>query len=130
MPSFRVISIGALAQHPLWDERGPVRTGHATTTLVQSGDANILVDPGLPEVALIARLKERSKLNPGDITHVFMTSFRPDVRRGIRAFESATWYISEAEREFLGVPLAMKLKDEVDRGEEAEQDLVAALRED
>ena len=44
---FRVISIGASASHALWNEREAVRTGHATTTLIQSGDRTILVDPGL-----------------------------------------------------------------------------------
>jgi hypothetical protein len=42
---FRIISIGTLAQHPLWGERTPVRTGHATTTLVRSGDRFILSIP-------------------------------------------------------------------------------------
>ena len=45
---FRVISIGALAAHPLRGERGEVRPAHATTTLIASGKARILVDPSLP----------------------------------------------------------------------------------
>ena len=44
----RVISIGALSSHELWDEKGSLRTAHATTTLIRSGDRVILVDPGLP----------------------------------------------------------------------------------
>ena len=33
--SHRIISIGTLAAHPLWEERNDVRTGHATTTLIE-----------------------------------------------------------------------------------------------
>jgi glyoxylase-like metal-dependent hydrolase (beta-lactamase superfamily II) len=106
---FRVISIGTLAQNPHWGEKAPVRTGHATTTLVTSGKRRILVDPGLPEAAIIARLHERSGLRVSDITDVFLTSFSPDTRRGILAFRTAEWWISEQEREAVGVPLARQL---------------------
>ena len=44
MSEFRVISIGTLEAHPLWNEKGHVRTAHATTTLVESGGAVIMVD--------------------------------------------------------------------------------------
>ena len=63
-PQFRVISIGTLAAHPLWDERGEVRTGHATTSLVTTDQTRILIDPSLPPAALTARLEERSRLRP------------------------------------------------------------------
>jgi len=103
--NFRIISIGALAAHPLWGERQPVRTGHATTTLIQSGDRTILVDPSLPPQVLEARLRERSGLEPGAISDVFLTSFHPDLRRGLPLFEDARWLISEQERESVGVGL-------------------------
>tara|TARA_E500000318_G_scaffold85651_4_gene81863 strand:+ start:46101 stop:46844 length:744 start_codon:yes stop_codon:yes gene_type:complete len=112
MPSaldFRIISIGTLAAHPLWDERSPVRTGHATTTLIRSGDKTIIVDPGLPAPALKARLHERSGLTPEQVTHVFLTSFHPEARRGIELFAHADWLISEQERESVGVPIAQSL---------------------
>lgn len=102
----RVISIGALSAHPLWNEREPVRTGHATTTLIRTEDAAILVDPALPAQALAPRLHERSGLVPSQITHVFLTSFAPECRRAIGAFDNAQWLISEREREAVGVPLA------------------------
>ena len=63
---YRIISIGALDIHPLRGERTAVRTGHATTTLVRSGQTTILVDPGLPPQPLAARLEERTGLKPGD----------------------------------------------------------------
>lgn len=105
----RVISIGALSAHPLWNERNPVRTGHSTTTLVRSGDAVIIVDPGLPPPALKARLGERAGIGPESVTHVFLTTFTPEARRGIALFDRAKWLISERERELVGVPIAQSL---------------------
>lgn len=106
----KVISIGTLAANPLWGERQPVRTGHATTTLITRGETRLLVDPGLPATVLAARLAERANLTPADITHVFLTSFHPDTRRGLAAFEEAEWLIHEAEREGVGIPMAARLK--------------------
>jgi glyoxylase-like metal-dependent hydrolase (beta-lactamase superfamily II) len=126
---FKVISIGALAAHPLWGERAPARTGHATTTLILSGDKKILVDPGLPEQALVARLSERANLRPNDITHVFLTSFLPDTRRAITAFEEAVWWVSAAERDAIGVIVANQLKHMVETGR-ADPTLKRALEND
>ena len=122
-----IISIGALAANPLWGERAqtPVRTGHATTTLVRSGKRVILIDPGLPEQMVAAKLGERSGLKPADVTHVFLTSFKPETSRGIMAFERATWLISEAEREGVGVPLVRRLQEAAQHGDE---EVVEALQ--
>jgi glyoxylase-like metal-dependent hydrolase (beta-lactamase superfamily II) len=105
------MSIGALAAQPFWGEKAPVRTGHATTTLIVSGQARIIVDPGLPPTILAQRLHERSGLLPDQITHVFLTNFTPETRRGIRLFEQAAWLIAEKERESAGVPLASTLRE-------------------
>ncbi|MEX0776354.1 MAG: MBL fold metallo-hydrolase [Phycisphaeraceae bacterium] len=107
---FRIISIGTLSHHELWGEKAPVRTAHATTTLVRSGGRNILVDPGLPGQAVVAHLMERSGLAPAAITDVFLTNFRPAHRWGLPAFEHATWHISEAEREAVGSALIEQYK--------------------
>lgn len=114
MLDVRIISIGALSAHPLWGERAPVRTGHSTCTLVRSGEVTMIVDPGLPESALAARLAERANLTPDAVTHVFLTSFHPDTHRGIGLFSEATWWISRAEREGVGLPLIQQLKKLVD----------------
>lgn len=128
----RIVSLGALAAHPLWNERTPVRAGHATTSLVRTRDRVILVDPGLPEAALVARLGERANLKPNDITDVFLTSFRPDVRRAVTAFENAEWWIHAEEREQVGAALAQRLKDlaRVDEDRDDELSLRRALLED
>ncbi|MEC9374176.1 MAG: MBL fold metallo-hydrolase [Planctomycetota bacterium] len=123
----RVISIGALEANSLWGARAPVRTGHATTTLIRSGKRNVLVDPGLPAAAIAARLGERANLRPGQITDVFLTTFKPETVRGIEAFENAEWWVHENEREGVGVPLAQTLKRAMDDGEE---ELQKALERD
>lgn len=123
----RVISIGALAEHALRGDAAAVRTGHATTTLIRAGDRTILVDPGLPPQALAARLEERTGLAPAAITHVFLTCFRPDVRRGLGAFEHARWWLSETEREGVGVPMAETLRRHAEAGD---RESAEALRQD
>src|SRR5437660_1625976 len=76
-PRFDIISIGTLSRNILWNEPQPVRTPHATTTLVRVGKRNILVDPALPAIVLGARLLERAGLRPEQIDTVFLTNFRP-----------------------------------------------------
>lgn len=128
----RVISIGALSAHPLRGERQAVRAGHATTTLIQAPGKKILVDPGLPDQAVVARLDERAGLKPRDVTHVFLTSFNPETRRGLLAFDHATWWIGQTEREAIGHALVAKVQEAAEEGDEAlqkvlEQD-IAILR--
>jgi len=123
----RIVSIGTLAANPFWSESSPVRTGHATCTLIRTGDRVILVDPGLPSPALRAKLFERSGLEPEAITHVFLTSFRPDVFRGIELTPRATWWVAQDEREGVGVPLAQQLRRAADEGD---TDTAQALERD
>jgi glyoxylase-like metal-dependent hydrolase (beta-lactamase superfamily II) len=99
-----IISIGALAKNPLWNERVPVRTSHATTSLIRTHAAdapakavNILVDPSLPFQILEARLGERAGLKPADVTHVFLTNWRPIHRRALESFSAAAWWMNEPE---------------------------------
>lgn len=126
-PVVTVISIGALAANPIWDERAPVRTGHATTTLITSGNRKILVDPGLPGQILAAKLGERANLSVADITDVVLTSFKPEMRRGLDAFPSAAWWIGAEEREGIGVPMIAQLQ----RAEEAgDAELAGVFRRD
>jgi len=123
----RIVSIGTLAANALWNEREPVRTGHATCSLIRAGARTIIVDPGLPAAAITARLGERAGLAPSEVTHVFLTSFRPEVFRGIGAFPEATWWVAEPEREGIGVPLARQLKRAVEAGD---SDTASALERD
>jgi glyoxylase-like metal-dependent hydrolase (beta-lactamase superfamily II) len=120
MADFRVISIGALSVHELWDRPAPPRTAHATTTLITAGDRRILVDPALPAQALVPRLEERCGLGPGDITDVFLTCFRPAHRMGLEAFDGAKWWIGEREREAVGGMLVERFQNEPAGSDEAE----------
>lgn len=97
--SIRIISLGTLASHPLWTETSDPRTPHATTSLITSGDQQILVNPSLPPPMLDAHLKERSGIGLPGVTDVFLTSFYPDHRRGLVGLEHASWLMAEAEHE-------------------------------
>ena len=101
MPSIRfdIISIGTLGRNILWNESQPVRTAHATTTLVRMGKRNILIDPGLPALAIGARLFERTGLRPEQIDTVFLTNFRPAHRGGLALFNRAKVYLHELEQQ-------------------------------
>jgi glyoxylase-like metal-dependent hydrolase (beta-lactamase superfamily II) len=92
-----VVSIGTLSKNPMWGEKTPVRTSHATTTLVRSKKDLVLVDPSLPAQALEARLFERAGLAPAEITHIFLTNWRPAHRRALPCFERARWFMHGAE---------------------------------
>ncbi len=117
MMDVRIVSIGTMAANPLWNEKSPVRTGHATCTLVRAEEKAILVDPGLPGQVMAARLGERAGLTSGDISHVFLTSFRPETMRGLAAFENSTWWIHEPEREGVGIALAMEARRAAESGD-------------
>lgn len=115
----RIISIGALASHPLWEEGSAVRSGHSTTTLIRAGKKAILVDPGLPDQIIVARLAERAGIKPAGITHVFLTSFNPELRRGLLAFQSAAWWISGVERDAIGAALVARVHKASQEDDEA-----------
>lgn len=113
-PAHRVVSIGALPAHPLWNESRPVRTGHATCTLVQAGDVILVVNPGLPPTAMAARLSERAPVTPDRVTHVFLTSFTADHCRGLPAFPEARWLVHEPERD----AAERAMRDQLERARE------------
>jgi glyoxylase-like metal-dependent hydrolase (beta-lactamase superfamily II) len=114
---YRVISIGTLSAHPLWNESGDVRTGYATTVLVSSGDAHVLVNPSLPGQILEARLSERSPVKPAEITDVFLTSFTVEHYRGLAALEDARWLVHEPERAAAGAALEEQMDRARDIGD-------------
>jgi len=111
---YRIISIGALSRHELWNRPQAQRTAHATTTLIRAGDRLILVDPGLPPQVIAARLGERAGVEPGEITDVFLTCFRPAHRMGLAAFNEAQWHIGEVERETVGQNLVQQFQENED----------------
>lgn len=114
---FDIVSIGSLSKNLLWGEKEPVRSPHATTTLIRAeGDKRkILVDPGLPPVMLAARLYERTGLKPEAIDTVFLTNFRPAHRAGLALFKNAKILISEMERETVR-PMLERMRDAIGQG--------------
>lgn len=95
---YRIISIGALSSNSFWDETADVRTAHSTTTLIESGNKKILVDPSLPGEVLNARLFERAGIRIADITTVFLTTFRRTHRNALASFTHAQWLIHSDEK--------------------------------
>ncbi len=96
---YTIVSIGTLSHNRLWGESAPVRTAHATTTLVTEGDSAILVDPSLPSPAIEARLFERTGKRPEAVTDIFLTTLRPVHRRSLTVFAKAKWWAFETEIE-------------------------------
>jgi len=95
-----IISIGTLARNRLWNESENLRTAHATTSLIRAGRSIILVDPGLPALALAARLFERTGLKPSAIDTIFLTTLQQDHRAGLDLFDHAAIYAHEREIKF------------------------------
>lgn len=130
MIDYRIISIGALSRHPLWQESiATERSAHATTTLIRSENRVILVDPGLPAQILAARLAERAGIGVEAVTDVFLTCFRPAHRRGLELFGEAEWWLNEAEREAVGMHLLAEFQQTEDEEfQEALKKEIALLR--
>ncbi len=125
MPQVRVdvISIGTLSRNLLWKETEPVRTPHATCSLIRTDKRNILIDPGLPASALGARLYERTGLKPDAIDTIFLTNARPAHRAGAGAFRKAKVMLHEIEQQFT----LEHLRRLLDESEDAEdRDPIAA----
>lgn len=116
MLQFRVISIGTLGAHPLWNEKGAVREAHSTTTLIESGNRKIIVDPSLPPQILQPRMHSRTGVKCEEITDVFLTSKNPGQYRGITLFPNATWWMAAADREALAA-----VSEEVERFAEVDE---------
>ena len=114
---YRIISIGTLSSHPLWDEPENTRTGHATTTLISVGDSHVLVDPSLPPQVLLHRLSERTPIKPEQVTHVFLTTFEPERRRSLTAFDGAHWLMHEPEIEAARPALGQRVEEADDIGD-------------
>lgn len=111
---YKIISIGTLSHNLIWNESRPVRTQHATTTLITCEDKLILVDPALPPQILEAKFFERTGQPLANVTDVFCTTLRPDSRRAIEALGNANWWASETELEWYGQQL-VALEDSAQR---------------
>src|SRR5262249_37046649 len=68
----------------------------------------------LPGAALLARMSERTKLKPADITHVFLTNLEPERRRSLRDLEHAAGMVHEPERESMLSGLRAARREAID----------------
>ncbi|MCH2133893.1 MAG: MBL fold metallo-hydrolase [Phycisphaerales bacterium] len=126
-PEYSVISLGTLSAHPLWNESSPVRTPHATTTLIVAEDHRILVNPSLPLPVLQARMSERTPVRPEEITHVFMTSLAGDHRRGLEGFPSARWLAFDTELSHEAERLRSEMEDATAHDDQETAELISAM---
>jgi glyoxylase-like metal-dependent hydrolase (beta-lactamase superfamily II) len=124
--NYRIISIGTCSQNRLWGESSPVRTTHATTTLVEDDDRAILVDPSLPAPMLEAKFFERTGKRLADVTDVFLTTLRPTHRRALSELQHASWWVNQPEVD----SYREHLEGLLESGERLEQEDVAGIRED
>ncbi len=134
MPAARVdiISIGTLSRNRIWGEQQPVRSAHATTSLIRVGKRNILVDPGLPGVVIAAKLFERTGLRPEQIDTIFLTNFQAAHRHGIGYFDHASKIMHEPEQQFARQRLEGLLRDAPEEDEdrkalESDMDLLETM---
>ena len=95
-----IILIGNLAHNPYWGEKSPVREEYSTVTLIRSGKAVIVADPGWSADVLRAALFYRAGLEPEAVTHVFLTHFDASHFRGIGLFAKARWLAYDEELKF------------------------------
>lgn len=101
-----VLAIGSLARNRLWNETSPVREEYSTVTLVRSGDAVIVVDPGWPADVVKAALFYRAGLAPDAVTAVFLTHLDPAHLRGLGLFGGVPWLVHEEEIRYAEAELA------------------------
>lgn len=125
-----IISIGTLSRNLLWNESTAVRTPHATCSLIRAGKRNILVDPGLPGIAIAARLYERVGMKPEQIDTVFLTSSKPAHRNGLDVFTKARKYIHETERIFAIQQLKQVIEEADDTADRARLERELGLLDD
>jgi glyoxylase-like metal-dependent hydrolase (beta-lactamase superfamily II) len=92
-----IVAIGNLAKNKYWGEKTPVRNEYATATLVRAGKMVLVVDPGWPAEVLRSALFYRAGLEPGAVTHVFLTHLDPAHFAGAVLFDKARWWTYEEE---------------------------------
>ena len=90
------LTLGHLSRNKFWGE-DPDTQYHsvvASSTLVQDGDVNILVDPTLPVDEIERRLQRYCGLDRNDIDIVFATHYHTDHRVDAEKYPNAKLYMS------------------------------------
>lgn len=93
---WKQLTLGHLSRNKFWGE-DPDTQYHsvvASSTLVQDGSINILVDPTLPVDAMEHRLQQYCGLSRNDIDIIFATHFHTDHRLDAEKYPNAKLYMS------------------------------------
>ncbi|CAA9557731.1 MAG: MBL-fold metallo-hydrolase superfamily [uncultured Thermomicrobiales bacterium] len=108
-----VLTIGHLSRNRFWGESDDraYREPLCTSTLIQTAEHNVVVDPGLPLEEMARILDRRAGIVPGSVDIVFLTHFHGDHRVGLDAFPHAVWYMPAAEIEHCERHLAAESPD-------------------
>ncbi len=103
MTDWHIIKSGHLTRNKFWgeDETIAYHPCNATTTVIQTGDCNILVDPGKAADELKFDLYTKCGLKPEDIDIVYSTHKHFDHWMGVNAFEKADFYMAAKDLAFL-----------------------------
>jgi len=97
-PTWRIIQIGSLSKNSYWDEESDRREQVCTSTLIESGNRRILVDPGLEsQEQYQSLLDQRTGYRPEEIDTVFLTHFHRNHWRSLSLFPKAVWLMSRTE---------------------------------
>ncbi|MBO5054750.1 MAG: MBL fold metallo-hydrolase [Lachnospiraceae bacterium] len=98
---WEILTIGCLTRNKFWGEpkEEGVRECLATSSVICTGEANIVVDPSMDPESFGQVLFNRSGLRPGDIDLVYCTHLHGDHFAGIELFEKADWYMASGDCE-------------------------------
>lgn len=94
---WKQLTLGHLSRNKFWGEDPDTQyhTVVASTTLLQDGDTNILVDPTLPVEEIEKRLQMYCGLTRDDIDIIFATHFHTDHRVNAEKYPNAKLYMYE-----------------------------------
>ncbi len=97
-PTWRIITLGYLYNHNVWDYDPPGKRHACTTTFIESGNRRILVDPGNHSpFSLEEALVCRTSLKPEDIDTVFLTHFHKNHFSALHQFKKSVWLMARTE---------------------------------
>lgn len=116
MTDWHIIKSGHLTRNKFWgeDESIAYHPCIATTTVIQTGDCNILVDPGEMADDLKFDLYTKCGLKPEDIDIVYSTHKHFDHWMGVNAFEKADFYMAAKDLAFLKEHVDLLVADHAD----------------
>lgn len=110
MNKWHVITAGHLSRNKFWgeEESSSYHPVLATSTVIQTSDCNILVDPSQSGEEMKKSVFDCCGLKPEEIDIIYSTHFHNDHWMGVEAFPNAEFYMAKGDMENL-----MSLKEYV-----------------